>query len=868
MIGEWPLIGRGDELEAITRAARASGARGNGIVLSGVAGVGKTRLASEALAACGPRNARRRWIIGTASARSVPLGAFADIATDFGPDPLRRVREVIGGLMGDGDRAVILGVDDAHLLDELSAFAVHQLVTRRLATVILTIRSGEPAPDAITAIWKDRHLERREIEPLSLLDTTQLIERVLDGPVHSLCARRLWQYTQGNVLYLHHLLDSEVRAGRIARRSGIWLWDGQPELSPTLLDLIGARVGRAPESALGVLDALAVCEPLDADTLASLVSPDALEKAESVGLVHIDAGVHPASVRLAHPMFGEVRRTGAHSLRRLRGRIAAELAGKATMDPRDLVRRAMLTLESDLTVDPWLLLAAAGAAMQLLDLNLAETLAERAVADGGGPDAKIVHAMALTWQERGTDAEKAFAELADEMSGPARAQVAIPRAINFALFLSQPARAERELDDALNTDDESVRSMADTCRALIEMVRGRASANVGRADAILANPPANDLAHMVAIGTLIGGFGDLGRIDEVEAWAKRGYDLAERSPEVSHLRFRLAQLEVSAYTIVGCLTLSDATVARIRDDTLDVPYEQSFHLFLAGMSAVSRGLLATASRALRESVAILGSGGSGRMASEIARSWLAIIDSMSGRPAEARGEFEAIDRRGRDPEAHLWDSEESLAEAWVCAAEGAISQAVSIARKAATSEVRLNRPAREVCLLQAATQFGDHTTAPRLAVLADQVQGPRVQAAAAHAVALSAKSGEALSKAARMYEEFGDRIAAADAAAQAVVAYQNAGLRGAALTASATARRLADECEGAQTPALRAATVPITVTVRQREIISLAAMGMSNNEIAERLSMSVRSVQGHLFRASQRVGVNGRDELIAVLHGE
>src|SRR5262245_24979326 len=63
--------------------------------------------------------------------RSVPLGAFADIATDFGPDPLRRVREVIDGLIGDtGNGEVILGVDDAHLLDDLSAFAVHQLVTR------------------------------------------------------------------------------------------------------------------------------------------------------------------------------------------------------------------------------------------------------------------------------------------------------------------------------------------------------------------------------------------------------------------------------------------------------------------------------------------------------------------------------------------------------------------------------------------------------------------------------------------------------------------------------------------------------------------------------------------------------------------
>jgi DNA-binding NarL/FixJ family response regulator len=66
--------------------------------------------------------------------------------------------------------------------------------------------------------------------------------------------------------------------------------------------------------------------------------------------------------------------------------------------------------------------------------------------------------------------------------------------------------------------------------------------------------------------------------------------------------------------------------------------------------------------------------------------------------------------------------------------------------------------------------------------------------------------------------------------------------------------------------ALRAATTPQPFTDRQREIISLAAQGLSNKEIADRLTMSVRSVEGHLFRASQRVGANSREQLIAILH--
>jgi DNA-binding NarL/FixJ family response regulator len=213
------------------------------------------------------------------------------------------------------------------------------------------------------------------------------------------------------------------------------------------------------------------------------------------------------------------------------------------------------------------------------------------------------------------------------------------------------------------------------------------------------------------------------------------------------------------------------------------------------------------------------------------------------------------------------DGEKSIAEAWGFAAEGATSQAISIIHTAAKQERRLGRPAWEVALLQTATQFGDHTTAARLAELTDQVQGPRAPAAAAHAAALAAGNGDGLIEASRQYEAFGDRIAAADAAAQAVITYQQAGLRGAALSASATAQRLAIECQGAQTPAIRAATTPQPFTARQREIISLAAQGLSNKDIADRLTMSIRSVEGHLFRASQRVAANSREQLISILQG-
>ena len=87
MISGDPLKGRDSELGAIRRALSGAGDR-CGVVIVGAAGVGKTRLAREVLdraAACGERTS---WIVGTASARPLPLGAFTALIGDAISDPL------------------------------------------------------------------------------------------------------------------------------------------------------------------------------------------------------------------------------------------------------------------------------------------------------------------------------------------------------------------------------------------------------------------------------------------------------------------------------------------------------------------------------------------------------------------------------------------------------------------------------------------------------------------------------------------------------------------------------------------------------------------------------------------------------------
>ena len=47
----------------------------------------------------------------------------------------------------------------------------------------------------------------------------------------------------------------------------------------------------------------------------------------------------------------------------------------------------------------------------------------------------------------------------------------------------------------------------------------------------------------------------------------------------------------------------------------------------------------------------------------------------------------------------------------------------------------------------------------------------------------------------------------------------------------------------------------------------LAAGGLSNRQIAERLSFSVRTVEGHVYHIFAKLGIERREQLIHLVNG-
>ena len=96
-------------------------------------------------------------------------------------------------------------------------------------------------------------------------------------------------------------------------------------------------------------------------------------------------------------------------------------------------------------------------------------------------------------------------------------------------------------------------------------------------------------------------------------------------------------------------------------------------------------------------------------------------------------------------------------------------------------------------------------------------------------------------------------------------AHQRDGLARRASEAAQRSARLAAECEGARTPALVAGTESTPLTRREREVAELAARGATSRDIAEKLFVSSRTVENHLQRAYEKLGVRGRTELADAL---
>ena len=134
---------------------------------------------------------------------------------------------------------------------------------------------------------------------------------------------------------------------------------------------------------------------------------------------------------------------------------------------------------------------------------------------------------------------------------------------------------------------------------------------------------------------------------------------------------------------------------------------------------------------------------------------------------------------------------------------------------------------------------------------------PLLRMVVEHAEAQVAADAERILASAAALERAGMIAAAHDAASSCLALARTADnsslVRRAAVVLGRTAARL--------TPARRRSEAASILTRREWDVAVAAAARERNREIADRLGLSLRTVENHLANAYRKLGVSGRDEL-------
>src|SRR6516162_6191759 len=292
-----------------------------------------------------------------------------------------------------------------------------------------------------------------------------------------------------------------------------------------------------------------------------------------------------------------------------------------------------------------------------------------------------------------------------------------------------------------------------------------------------------------------------------------------------------------------------------------VPIAQIFFAINLGRVATLQGRVATARRYYAEAAGLAQAShfdGPRR----IALSGLALAHAMLGDP-DAAGH--ALAERATGPAFGFRGPEQQLGDAWTAMAARLPAQAAQQLRDAAAQAASTGHRTVESWLLHDLMRISGQDTSARLRDLADACDSPLVSARARHAAAARARDAGELSGAADDFEALGALLLAAEAAAGAAEAFGRAGDQRAATAALRRSARLAEACEGAATPGLIRVVGAEPLSGREREIVMLAAEGMSSKDIADRLYLSVRTVNNHLQHAYAKLGVTSRAGLARAL---
>ena len=875
----WPIVGREPEI-AHLRALLLDGAT-PGVVLAGRPGVGKSRLVTECLRMAEVAGLATVHIVATRAARRIPFGALDPLLV---PAPeademdrvslLRRSADAIVR-RGHG-RRVLLAVDDAHLLDEGSAALIDHLIATNAAFTLLAIRTGEAATPVVTSPWRERLIERIDLAGLDAESLRELLALVLGGPVDPAASNRIAARSGGNVLFLRELALGALHDGSLQNEGGLWRLVGRLSPSDRLAELVENRLAHLGSDERDLLELIAVGEMLGTAELEALGDLAVAERLERERLIESGLDRRRLVVRLGHPIYGDVlrRQMTAMRTRTLANQLATVIEQHGARRREDVLLVATWRLDTG-GVDPEVMLTAATVARRRYDFVLAERLARAAVDAGAGFDAELLAAELVSLQGRGEEADAKLAALAVAATDDRERTLAALRRIDNAVW-----GMRRGLDPVRIAEDAEA-AVTDPCWR-DEITARRAWAALHRdgpsAAAAIAVPVAmrsQGRALVSACQSAAYSLVRLGRLDEAIELAVRGRDehLAIGTiPGWGWHPWVFDYFECRAIGYAGDLRASHQRALALHRQAVDDGSLEAQALFamLLAQFVGERGHPSNAARYAREAAGAYRELGRPVMVKDCL-AFAAYAFALAGSADRAAATLEEV--QGIDEPAPTYIALfEHEARAWTAVAGGGLRSAQRRLLAAADMAEAMGDLVGAATVLHGLARLGvAATVSERLASVAARIDGRLAQARADHAAALVRSDGPALEKVGAAFDQMGAELLAAEAMADAAVAWRRDGNTRRATAAEQRASVLWERCERPITPALLGTSPRVQLSIAERETAMLAANGLTNRQIADELHLSSRTVENRLQHVYVKLGIENlpgsscRDQLRRML---
>jgi DNA-binding CsgD family transcriptional regulator len=497
------MIDRHTERRQIERSLHESG----GVLLTGPVGAGKSHL----LAWAGQHAVSTGWqverVLATQSLADVPFGALTHLlppprvgfhSNDAQYDLIAHLRT----LSPDGH--LLLLVDDGPLLDQMSAAVVSQVVTLGHATVVITARSGEPLPVAITELLGADRLSTLAIEPLGFADCVCLAESLAGQRLSTESAQWVWQTTAGNPLFITALVaDALERAGTDALPEMAEL-AGQP-MGSSVSDAINVRLARLTNAQRTHLETVAVAGSTSLAALERLDDPAAIASLEDRRLVTIHRSGRRTEVRLAHPLIGEalVATMGFAQRRQRLLAVAGDIERGGMRRAGDALRMAIALDEAGAPIDVDVATKAAETAHERGSPVLAERFARMAFDEAPTVVRGVLVGYAMMYQGRPDMADALLTTLEPMIaSDEERTLVANALALNAMHGLVDPQKGQEIVERHLQLVTGPWRYELTGALLGVYMYQGRIRDVVDILDEVMK---ADDVPLRAQLATLIAG---------------------------------------------------------------------------------------------------------------------------------------------------------------------------------------------------------------------------------------------------------------------------------------------------------------------------------------------------------------------------